>query len=356
MKRILLLVFGLFSIISTFAQPQANFPTTTVNMGTLTWNYAGLATFDIVNTGNENLVIEDVHPDCGCTAVAWTHEPIRPGEAGTINVTYNAEMLGRFSKGVEVWTNALELPVYLVVMGNVVKERKEYSGNFPYRIGDIYLNTDEVEFDDVHRGTYPGLALMVYNGSDKDYAPTLMHLPKYLTATYQPELIRPGRVGRIILGLDSEKLFDYGLTQTDIYLSRYPGDKVKSGNEIKVSATLLPEISLSPAEWAVAPRLSVDTATINLRSSDRRRKSRTDLLLRNVGRSDLEIRKLLVYDVGVSASLNKQKLEAGESARLRISVDGDFSNTKGRARVLLITNDPEQPTTVINLLVNKRKK
>ncbi len=354
MRHFILTLSALFVTIAALAQPRANFPTTSVNMGRITWNHAAVATFNVINTGDKDLFIMNVHPDCGCTVVTWTHGAIPPGAAGAISITYNAEMLGRFTKGIEVSTNAFEHPVYLTVSGHVVKELEEYSGDFPFCVGDIYLNANELEFDDVHRGQYPGLAMMIYNAGDKPYAPQIMHLPKYLTATCQPEVLQPGRVGKIIFALDSEKLKYDGLTQTSIYLSRFPGDRVSTENEIKVSATLLPELYVSDVERALAPSLSIDTMVVDLRNAGFRRKARAFLTLKNTGRSSLVISALQVYDHGVNVSLGKRKIEADGSTRLKMSVHRDFANAKGTARILMITNDPKHPKVVIKLLVKKK--
>ena len=69
-----------------------------------------------------------------------------------------------------------------------------------------------------------------------------MHLPKYLTAVADPDVIRPGRMGRMLITLNSDELPAMGLTQTSIYPSRFMGDRVSKETEINVSATLLPRI------------------------------------------------------------------------------------------------------------------
>lgn len=88
-----------------------------------------------------------------------------------------------------------------------------------------------------------------------------MHLPKYLTAQADPAVIRPGRVGRILLTLNSNELHTMGLTQTSIYLSRFMGDRVSKETEINVSATLLPDFSTRPRNTPLHPWLSLTAHT-----------------------------------------------------------------------------------------------
>ena len=82
-------------------------------------------------------------------------------------------------------------------MGQVSMTQAEPSVEFPFKIGDYFLSTDNVEFDDVNRGEQPVFALQIFNSGKKTYRPELMHLPKYLTAVADPDVIRPGRMGRM---------------------------------------------------------------------------------------------------------------------------------------------------------------
>ena len=70
-----------------------------------------------------------------------------------------------------------------------------------------------------------------------------MHLPPYLSAEAIPEKLGRGKAGKIIVTLDTEKLPKLGITRASVYLSRFPGDKVGSENEIPVSVSLLPDFS-----------------------------------------------------------------------------------------------------------------
>ena len=49
----------------------------------------------------------------------------------------------------------------------------------------------------------------------------------------------------------------------------------------------------------------------------------------------------------------KQKSLPGESQKIKITVNANSHYFKGRRRVLLITNDPAQPKTVIDVIVGK---
>lgn len=350
---LLIIIIILCGHTRSYAQPLAEYDAFAHDLGTLTWHVAGLTSFQISNIGNEDLLIKDVRTDCGCTVVTWTHDPIRPGESGTISATFDAEMLGHFSKHIAVYTNTDTRPVYLRMDGVVVIEKKEYSGDFPVRIGDIYLDTDVVEFDDVNRGETPMRTILVFNGGKKSYAPELMHLPKYLEMEAAPEVIRPGRVGRINLTLNSDALHDMGLTQTDVYLSRFPGDRVSKESEINVSATLLPPADPDGMSLENAPVIALDSTMIDLGAMGGRKKVKGSITITNKGNSPLQIHTLQVYNPGISASLAHRTLKPGASEKLKITISANSNYFKGRRRILLITNDPQSPKTVIDVRVKK---
>ena len=349
-----------------YAQPQVEFaPGTRQELGTLLWHTPHEAVFTLTNKSTRPLVISDVHPDCGCTDARWTTSTINPGATGTITLRYDAELLGHFNKNVAITARFAEAGeehaademerTYYVTIGGEVSMTKgaDVSADYPYQIGDIYLSTDDVEFDDVHRGELPEKTLYVFNNSKKSYAPSLMHLPRYLIAEASPQVIRPGRTGRVVLKLNSDLLPAMGLTQTSIYLSLFPGDRVKRENEINVSATLLPEFINTPSSEKLAPICHLDSTHITLPPLGKKKRVTGQLTLRNDGKTPLVISALQVYNPGLGVSIGKQKIMPGESEKIKITVNANSHYFKGRRRVLLITNDPAQPKTVIDVIVGK---
>lgn len=59
--------------------------------------------FELINTGNEALVIENVQASCGCTTPEWTKDAIPAGGVKKIKVGYNAALAGKFEKAITVF-------------------------------------------------------------------------------------------------------------------------------------------------------------------------------------------------------------------------------------------------------------
>jgi hypothetical protein len=67
-------------------------------------------TFAFTNVGDQPLIINQAVASCGCTVPEYTKSPIKPGEHGSIKVTYNGKGKhpGRFRKVITVRSNAKE--------------------------------------------------------------------------------------------------------------------------------------------------------------------------------------------------------------------------------------------------------
>lgn len=352
MKRLFILtIFAGILTTLIVAQPRLTSNKETHNFGQIEWKVPVSVDFTITNSGNEPLVLTNVTASCACAVVDWTKTPIQPGETGTVTATFDAKALGHFHKSVGIYSNASPELVYLHFTGDVVREVTEYSHTLPYAIGDIQLDKTELDFPDVHRGDKPHIILNVVNQSSTPYEPVLMHLPSYLTMDVQPKILLRGQRGIIRLTLDTDRLSDLGLTQASVYLSRFTGDKVSEENEIPFSVVLLPDFThLSSAQRLNAPEINVSEDDIDFSDKfGRKDKVRYDVTVTNTGKSPLEISKLQVFNPAVGVDLKKSTLQSGEKTRLRITLDRKGISKKKQLRILLISNDPDNPKTVINL-------
>jgi hypothetical protein len=79
----------------------------------------GTYSFEFTNTGTEPLILSNVRSSCGCTIPQWPKEPINAGETASIEVKYNTNRPGPFSKSITVYSNANEQPIVLQIKGKV---------------------------------------------------------------------------------------------------------------------------------------------------------------------------------------------------------------------------------------------
>ena len=84
--------------------------------------------FKFTNVGDAPLIINQAIASCGCTVPTYTKEPVKPGESGQIEVTYNGKgkFPGRFTKNITVRTNGKETAtVRLTISGDMKEESKD---------------------------------------------------------------------------------------------------------------------------------------------------------------------------------------------------------------------------------------
>lgn len=358
-KRNLTLLILLFvATFSIVAQPRFVADNEILKVGEVLFQHPKTFSLPFTNKGNQPLVIQEVHPSCGCVKVTYPAGEIAPGEKGELLVEFDAQTLGTFYKDIELLTSASETPTYMAIQGYVVKELSSSDADFPIDLGNICLEKSYLEFDDVRQGEYPEATLHVLNKERTAFRPLLMHLPHYLTFTCEPEVIPPGKVGKLRLQLHSDLLPIMGLNQASIYMARYMGDKVGPNNEIGVSAVLLPNFStLSDTDKQMAPRFAISETQIPMGDAapeGTRKPNVYDVVIKNEGATPLQIRQVQVFSKALDVHLKNRVLRPGKATRLRITLHPErLTKSKNRPRVLLITNDPTHPKEIVEVLVKK---
>lgn len=355
MRFIYFTFFCLMSVGVLYAQPRLVPDMEIKKLGEVEFQQPKKVVFGFANKGNQPLTISSAKASCGCMDVSFPQDPVPAGEKGEITVVYDASTLGSFYKEVEVVTDAAEVPVYLGLQGTVVVEVKNVDEDYPIDLGNVQIETNYLEFDDVHKGEHPVVEMSLINKEHAAFRPELMHLPAYLSAQYIPENVPAGKKGVIRLTLDSDKLLQMGLNKTSVYFSRYMGDKISEENEIQISAILLPDFSKMTAEEKEnAPVLYLTETSVDFGSLAEKSKATHTIIVSNRGKSNLVFEQVQVFNKAISVSLGNRVLKPGASTKLKVSITPKYlKREKGHPRVLLITNDPSQPKSVINIDVKQ---
>ena len=348
-KRILLAALVAMASLQAGAQ-RLTVEKETVDCGSVAYDAPVTAVFELRNKGARKLKINDVRVSCGCIGVDYPKGEVGGGDRFKVRLTYDARQLGHFEKTAAIYSNGSKKPVYLTMRGVVLAEVEDYTGSYPYEFGDLRADKNVLEFDDVNKGDTPELEIYIRNTGTKTLQPNIMHLPSYLSAAVTPERLRPGHAGRISVSLNSEKLRDYGLTQTSVYLANMPGEEVSPEKEITVSSVFLPGFDGMTAEvkkFAPKMEMSADSIVFDFEGKSRKK---GEIKITNAGRSTLKIGSLQMFTAGLRVTLGKRELDAGESTELKVTAYRDeLSKVHSRPRILMITNDPDRPKVVVKI-------
>lgn len=121
MKKICSILTMLFCGVQLLsAQAQIKFDKVSHDFGVfMESNSVQTYTFTFTNTGDQPLVINQAVASCGCTTPVYTKTPVRPGEKGTVKVTYDGrgKFPGHFKKAITIRTNGTPEMTRLYVEG-----------------------------------------------------------------------------------------------------------------------------------------------------------------------------------------------------------------------------------------------
>lgn len=309
--------------------------------------------YELKNNTNRPLLITKVQPGCGCVAMDYPHESVVRDGSFIIRATYDAQQLGHFERHFEVFAYGLYEPLILTMKGVVVEEVVDFTGDYPFKLGDLLVDANAIEFDDVNRGDRPSARIHIKNPTSETVQPLLMHLPNYLTAEVSPSKISSGKGGELTITLNTSLLPHDGLVQTSVFLGKNPGEKVAADKEIGISAVLLPGFAeMSDYQRRNAPNMKLSTTSLDLGAFDGKKKLRGEIDITNTGKSRLDITAIQMYTVGIQVEMDKVKIMPGETVKMKISVVAkDLKTTKSKPRVLMITNDPNHAKVIIDIHV-----
>jgi len=124
MKNLTFLLLSLIISFSSLAQekPKFKFETETINYGAIKKGSDRVRFFEFTNIGESPLIISKITASCGCTIPKKPENEILPGEKGQIEVSYDTNRLGEFTKSITIYSNAESSRKVLRIKGVVLVE------------------------------------------------------------------------------------------------------------------------------------------------------------------------------------------------------------------------------------------
>ena len=90
-----------------------------IDVGDRRKNDSVIATYVFYNTGNKDLVIRSVEPDCHCTVPEFSKDPVKPNDSIAIRLKYDSSIPGVFQSSALVTTNSKQTPTLLIMRGKI---------------------------------------------------------------------------------------------------------------------------------------------------------------------------------------------------------------------------------------------
>lgn len=351
MKRNLLIVcmIGfLVPVLSQTVQPKISFQEQQYDFGKFK-EVDGKVTysFEFVNTGGSDLIVQNVTASCGCTAPKWTREPVPPGGKGFVAVTYNpAGRPGAFRKYITVASNSNPGNVRLTIIGEVEPRPRTIEDDYRYAMGSLRLKSNHLAFGNVKNSQTLEKSLEIVNNSEKPLKLEFERVPKHVTIKAQPASLKPGEKGLLVASYNAPLRNDWG------FVIDRMGVKVNGVSErnysLVVSANIEEDFAaLTPEQLANSPVLNVDNSEFKFGKLAQGQKVEHTYVLTNSGKNDLHIRKVTASCGCTAVQPEKRVIPPGESVDIKMVFNSAGKMGNQNKTITIITNDPKKSKMIL---------
>lgn len=308
--------------------------------------------FTMTNTSEKPAVIYNVVTSCGCTDVKWTREPIRPGQKGTISVTYsNDEGPYPFDKSITAYISDIKKPVILKVRGIAVEKKKPLAELYPVHYGPLGIREALNKCGNLEQGGVKSETAIVANLSDSPLEVSFKDISPNLSLDVKPNPIPAGSTAEISFSISADRSI-WG--KNTYWATPVLNGKTYSNNEgeerIGFWAFTKENFSrLSDEQKSSGPMPKFKESTFSFGKIRRGTEVHAEFTFKNEGKRDL-----CVYRVNSDAcrwSHSTIPVAApGEEVTFRVHLDTSKMPTgEALAIVTLTTNSPLRP--IVNLFI-----
>jgi len=311
--------------------------------------------FNFRNIGKVPLVISNVAASCGCTTPEWSREPILPGKSGFIKVSYNP--LGRpgsFDKTVTVSANILNGSQILKISGEVLPKTLSIAEQYPIDLGSIRMLNNNLSFVRIKNNEKKTDSLKFINTSGQKVTIGLKGVLPYLAVKVAPVNVEPNATGYIIVTFDGAKVPELGFQMARVYLTYNGTENYNYG--INVTATVEEDFSkLSQKDLQNAPIIDFNERVFDFGEIKEGKKVEYTFKIINKGKSDLLIRSVKASCGCTAANPTSNVIKPGTDTDLKVIFDSNGKLGLQNKTITIISNDPNQATTILRVSGNVTK-
>jgi hypothetical protein len=191
MKKSICIMFALSLALPIVAKATIKFKSTRVDFGEIESGKSVDVSFEFENAGTELLVIKNVIPSCGCTAIALAKREYKSGEKGTISGRFNSSGYnGKIAKSITVVSNDTDaVETRLIISGTVlVKDSAQAE-----------LKPDRVNFETVTVGKTYTRRLNLSNSGTQDLRIIEIGCPPEVSLQFRTHAIGAKKTSEIVL-------------------------------------------------------------------------------------------------------------------------------------------------------------
>jgi len=295
-----MLIF-LFNI-SSYAQveeAEMNFTNSVYQIGTVAEESGDInIKFEFSNTGSSLLTISDVTTEKGIDILDWPKNSVKPGEKGVIEVVFHPKgNPNRIYKKVKVMSNTRRKTEILSIVGNVTPIPGSVAARYrkSFTDTDLRLKTTYISIGNITNKQEKTERLEIINDGDTDLALSFIDIPKYMTVTAVPEVLKPHEEGEIHITFNANlcKKPDgsqkWGAQNDRFYVIL--NDINNKRNFITVKTSITEDFkNMTEEELAKAPKIEFKELEYDFGTINQGDVIEHEFTFKNLGENDLEIR------------------------------------------------------------------
>jgi hypothetical protein len=306
--------------------------------------------FEVKNTGNQPLVIQNIQASCGCTTPEWTKNPIPPNGKGVITAIYDPQNRpGVFNKTLTVYTNSKPEVTVLVIKGEVTPREKTVEDLYTWPVGGVRFESNHMAFTAVKKTEKKSRTMEIINTSKEPVKIEFDGLPAHLELKANPVTLQPGQKGVIEGTYDGTKNPGWG-TLSDLVRVKLNGE-IQQNGYYYISANLVEDFSkLTAEELTNAPVFKLASTTFDIGSMQPATNADVEFKFTNEGKRDLIIRYIrptcgctAVKEGGSSV------VKPGEKGVIKASFNSGSYKGKVTKAIYVYTNDPRNSEVILML-------
>lgn len=311
-------------------------------------------TFHYTNTGTLPLIINSVGVSCGCTYPQFSKEPLLPGKSAEMKITFDpTNRPGVFEKVINIASNDPSGNIRLTITGNVEGKPRTIQDDYPYYVADGLRMADRsLVIGTLPRGRVTKRTIGIANGGKApvQVGVTGSTLSKWLTIRPVKSVLAPGERSEILMTFDA--------TQADLW-GKYKGRFLLTVNgemqpePIELTVTFVEDFSMmSRTALRLAPRSEYSSFFYHFSDQPQGKSLTREFQITNSGETPLIIRHIGPTSNRIRATVDKQVIEAGDTATITVTLDTKGVVGRLTEGITVITNDPERPARDIRVLAN----
>ncbi|MFM7630171.1 MAG: DUF1573 domain-containing protein [Algoriphagus sp.] len=354
--KFLLLLFG-FCVFLSFSSPAQSpsvpkliWKVDRINLGTLL-EEEGIRTaeFEFTVTQSAPFHLVQVSPECGCTAVSFSKDTLALGQSGSIKVSFDpSSSAGYFSKLILVQGGGTHVQDSIYLEGISIPYPTDLEQNYPVKIGSLGFRMKKISMGDVFDNEPKVKFIEFFNhGTSSLEKEAFTYVaPAYIKLEPLQDKVRPQERGLIQLTYDASQRPELGAV-VDLVTFNW-NKNADSSVQLEVLADLFDYFApITKDQLDEVPQLFISQKIIELGEINSSTVIRKSVELKNLGKKNLELRKIQGNCECLVVEPSKNSLAPGEQMELMLTFDPVGRKGIDHRNIYLFTNDPVNPVQSI---------